>query len=201
MSKLRCAYSFAALVILALAAPTAHGDAYSDAVQALNPTHYYRLNETAIGAVTDVGSAPINGTHEGNGVAAPTEVPLIGEITGYPGVPGPDAVYKYNPETMVLTTIPLPGFDASNRALFSNNGLAVNLGPALGAQGQNLFAHTTMTVATWFKVPNVDSLGEPMPGVLETQFGVSTGGGDRLWTNNFPSQDLPGTSALDTSRT
>ncbi len=199
MSLHRASTWFVVLTVLTLAAPTVRGDAYSDAVQALNPTHYYRLDETTIGTVTDIGSAPIHGQHEGNGLAAPDEVPLLGEITGYPGVPGPNAVYKYNPETMELTTIPLPGFDASNRALFTNNGLAVNLGPALGPQGENWFAHTTMTVATWFKVPNVDALGEPNPGVQETQFGVSTGGGDRLWTNNFPSQDLPTDSLLNTS--
>jgi hypothetical protein len=175
-------------------APPVFGDAYSDAVTALNPTHYYRLDETTIGTVTDIGAAPINGMHEGVGVdaSAPTP-PELGEGLGQVGVAGPDNVYKYDPVTQILTTIPLPGFSPANRALFNNDSLAVNLGAPLGA---NRFAHTTMTVATWFKFPNSDL---SMPGVVETPFGPGNGGGDRLFTNNFPSADAPGTSALDTS--
>jgi len=169
-------------------------DAYSDAVTALNPTHYYRLDETTLGAVIDTGSNPINGMHEGDGVdaSAPTP-PALGDGLGQVGVAGPDNVYKYDPDTAVLTTIPLPGFSPNNRAIFNNDSLAINLGAPLGA---NRFAHTTMTLATWFKFPNSDL---SQPGVVETVFGPGNGGGDRLFTNNFPSADSPGSSALDTS--
>ena len=182
-----------------LSCGTALGDSYSDAVAALNPTHYYRLNETAIGTVTDIGSSPINGVHEGNGDMAPNPIPPVADVgpdytgVGYVGAPGPDVVYKFDGTT--VTQIPLPGFDASNRSLFANGGLAVNLGPARGPGGEGRFAHTTMTLAAWFKVTaNPDA-----PGEVEQQFGVATQGGERLWTNNFAGQDLPGSSALDTS--
>jgi hypothetical protein len=131
--------------------------------------------------------------HEGVGVDASAPPAELGDGNGQVGVAGPDNVYKYNPVTQVLTTIPLPGFSPANRALFNNDSLAVNLGAPLGA---NRFAHTTMTVATWFKFPNADLT---MPGVVETPFGPGNGGGDRLFTNNFPSADSPGSSALDTS--
>jgi hypothetical protein len=174
------------------------GDAYSDAVMALSPTHYYRLDETTIGTVTDIGTNPIHGMHEGQGDMAPNPIPPLPDSdpftgVGFVGAPGPDVVHKFDGAT--VTEIPLPGFDAANRSLFANGGLAVNLGPALGPNGENLFAHTTMTVAGWFKVtadPNA-------PAEVEQQFGLASQGGERLWTNNFPSMDLPGTNDLDTS--
>ena len=129
----------------------------------------------------------------------PNPIPPVADVgpdytgVGYVGAPGPDVVYKFDGTT--VTQIPLPGFDASNRSLFANGGLAVNLGPARGPGGESRFAHTTMTLATWFKVTaNPDS-----PGEVEQQFGVASQGGERLWTNNFASMDLPGTSDLDTS--
>jgi hypothetical protein len=189
----RCASTLTALALLTLTVPTARGDAYSDAVNALNPTHYYQLNETTIGTVTDTGSHPINGTHEGVGVNAADPEVFLSEGLGQVGVAGPDAVYKYDPISTVLTTIPLPGFSPANRAIFNNDSLAVNLGNPLVANG---FAHTTMTIAAWFKFPNQDLT---QPGVIETVFGPGNGGGDRLFTNNFGGQDSPGTSALDTS--
>lgn len=185
-----------AIVGPALAIRAARADAYSDAVQALSPTHYYRLDEIAIGAVLDTGTAPINGVHEGVGVMAADPARVVGDGAGQVGVAGPDVVYKYNPVTQVLTTIPLTGFSPANRALFNNDSLAVNLGEPFGPQGQNLFAHTTMTLAAWFKFPNADPT---QPGVLETPFGPGNGGGDRLFSNNFPGEDLPGTNALDQS--
>ncbi len=179
--------------LLAADAGVTRGDAYSDAVLALSPTHYYRLDETVIGTVADIGAFPVNGTHEGIGANAADPEVLLGDGLGQVGVPGPDNVYKYDPVTTVLTTIPLPGFSPSNRAIFNNDSLAINLGAPLGA---NRFAHTTMTLATWFKFPNSDMT---QPGVIETPFGPGNGGGDRLFTNNFNGEDAPGTSALDTS--
>lgn len=185
-----------AFVVEALAIRTVRSDAYSDAVQALSPTHYYRLDETTIGTVTDTGTSPINGVHEGVGVIATAPAREVQDGSGQVGVAGPDKAYKYNPATQVLTTIPLTGFSPDNRALFNNDSLAVNLGAPFGPQGQNLFAHTTMTLAAWFKFPNADPT---QPGVVETIFGPGNGGGDRLFSNNFPGADLPGTSALDQS--
>jgi hypothetical protein len=175
------------------------GDAYSDAVAALNPTHYYRLNETTIGTVTDTGSMPIHGMHEGSGDMAPNPIPPVADAApdyigvGYVGAPGPDVVYKFDGAT--VTEIPLPGFDASNRSLFANGALAVNLGPALGPGGEKRFAHTTMTFAAWFKV----TADPDAPGQVEQQFGLASQGGERLWTNNFDGQDAAGSSDLDTS--
>ena len=74
---------------------------YPSAVQALNPTHYYRLDETAMGAVADTGTAPIPAQHEG--LFPPAEI----------GTTGPA----------------VPGFDANNRALFDNDAGGVRLGP------------------------------------------------------------------------
>ncbi len=194
MKRLKTAGLFAAgLGVCSLACATARGDAYSSAVMALNPTHYYQLNETTIGSVTDSGAFPIAGTHEGVGSNAADPEVFLGDGLGQVGVAGPDNVYKYDPVTAILTTIPLPGFSPSNRAIFNNDSLAVNLGNPLVANG---FAHTTMTMAAWFKFPNGDM---SQPGVVETVFGPGNGGGDRLFTNNFNGQDSPGTSALDTS--
>src|SRR5688572_32705820 len=94
----------AAASVSALAAPAAFGGAYSDQVEAFNPTHYYRLDETTRGAVTDSATAPpalIHGTHEGQ--FPPAEVGSFG--------------------------VPLPGFDDGNRAIFNGNAGGVNLGP------------------------------------------------------------------------
>ncbi|RIK88918.1 MAG: hypothetical protein DCC67_00075 [Planctomycetota bacterium] len=183
--------------LLVVAALCLHGDSargdYAAAVTALNPTHYYRLDETSIGTVINTGSSGLNGTHEGLGVGAPNTEPQVGDLLGYAGSAGPDAVYKWDGAN--LTTIPLPGFNAGNKSLFTNNALAVNLGAPFGPGGENRFAHTTMTVAAWFKVP-----ADPFaPAESEVQFGVSSGGGERLFTNNFEGEDLPGSSALDTS--
>lgn len=91
----------AALAAQILTAPAAIVD-YPSAVQALNPDHHYRLDETVMGTVADTGVGPlIAGAHEGP--FPPAEA----------GVAGPD----------------LPGFDANNRALFDNNAGGVNLGP------------------------------------------------------------------------
>jgi hypothetical protein len=183
----------AGVAVCALACQSTRGDAYSSAVMGLKPTHYYRLNETVIGSVTDTGEYPINGTHEGVGRNAAAPQVLLGAGMGQVGVAGPDKVYKYDPATAVLTTIPLLGFGGENRAMFNNDSLAVNLGNPLVANG---FAHTTMTLAAWFKFPNEDM---SRPGVVETPFGPGNGGGDRLFTNNVNGQDNPGTGGLDAS--
>jgi hypothetical protein len=88
-----------------MAAAVARGGPYSDAVQALGPTHYYRLDETAVGQATDTGSGPlIHGMHEG----------------------------AYPPGEVGAEGVPLPGFDAGNRSVLANNTAGVNLGPGTG---------------------------------------------------------------------
>lgn len=100
----KCAVAAAAASVWMLSASAAIVD-YPSAVSELNPTHYYRLNETAVGAVADIGSSPTPGTHEGS--FPPAEV----------AAEGPN----------------LPGLDASNNtALFNNNAGGVNLGPGTG---------------------------------------------------------------------
>ena len=74
---------------------------YPSAVEALSPTHYYRLDEITMGAVSDTGTTPIPAVHEGS--FPPAEA----------GTPGPS----------------LPGFAGNNRALFNNNAGGVRLGP------------------------------------------------------------------------
>jgi Concanavalin A-like lectin/glucanases superfamily len=98
--RLSTAFTAAALVSL-LAASAAHGGHYADTVRSFNPTHFYRLDETQQGQVTDAGTGSlIHGTHEG---AFP------------PGQVGVDGV-------------PLPGFDANNRSMLHGNAAGVNLG-------------------------------------------------------------------------
>ncbi|MBN1853589.1 MAG: hypothetical protein JW829_12730 [Pirellulales bacterium] len=101
----------------------AYSDDYSDAVNALNPAHYYRLNETVADTITptvaDTGSAPLFGIHEGN---------WSGGSNAQVHVPGPN----------------LPGFDASNGAILLHDAGAINLGDG------STFASSMMSVALWF---------------------------------------------------
>ncbi len=73
---------------------------YPSAVQAMNPTHYYRLDETAMGAVSDTGTAPSPAQHEGS--FPPAEVGGVGPAVS--------------------------GFAAGNKALYNNDGGGVALG-------------------------------------------------------------------------
>jgi Concanavalin A-like lectin/glucanases superfamily len=96
-------YLRAGLLLFSVAclATTATAD-YDAAVLALNPSHYWRLNETAEGmAVDSVGG--LNGTHQGT----------FGEGFGQIGVLGP----------------PVPGLEPSNLAFGANNFASVGLGP------------------------------------------------------------------------
>jgi hypothetical protein len=143
---------------------------YSDAVLATNPTHFYQLDETSVGAPrldgsgnkiptrsgaggfqydgpavdTGVTDTPINGFYEGFWSGIDTERPRVGTV----GFAGPA----------------FPGFDANNRSLDINDAGSVNLGP-----GSN-FAASTMTVSFWMKGRNAHT-------------------GDRYWTNNQASGD------------
>lgn len=94
---------------------------YPAAVQALNPTHYWRLNETTVDTsmatvVDSVGN--LNGTHAGD----------FGPSEGEVGVSGP----------------PVAGLSEDNVAFGANNWASVDLGP--GAD----IAASTMTFAGWF---------------------------------------------------
>ena len=59
------------------AASTAHAS-FSNAVLNLQPDHYYKLDETTPGVVTDFGTHPINGMHEGTPTVGADGVPLPG---------------------------------------------------------------------------------------------------------------------------
>jgi hypothetical protein len=146
----------------------AQAEDYPKAVLALEPDHYYRLNESELGSprldengnpvpvadaggiqyddvVTDSGVSPtlIDGYHEGR--FDPQDAsPQLG-LVGVQG-PGPG----------------LCGFDdATNLAFYANNAASINLGP--GSE----FADDVMTVAAWFTANGSD-------------------GGDRIFTNNRP---------------
>jgi hypothetical protein len=82
----------------------ARGDVpdYPAAVIALTPDHYYRLDETSPGTVTDVGASPIDGAHAGDFGAT-------GAVVGVEGVS-------------------LPGFSGGNKAFWAHGAGAVNLG-------------------------------------------------------------------------
>ena len=147
---------------------------YSNAVLALHPDHYYRLNEAEFGTVFDNVTNAIEGKHEGM-IGSDS---ILGDDTGQVGVSGP---------IFAADGSPLLGFDADNRALFSNNGLAVNLG-----HGQE-FAHTTMTVAMWFRAP----CDENNPGTRFCADGLFGGVGDRIWTNNLERKNTGGGSDID----
>ena len=51
---------------------------YPSAVDALNPTHHYRLDETVFGSVADTGVSPLAGMHEGAPEIGAPGVPLEG---------------------------------------------------------------------------------------------------------------------------
>jgi hypothetical protein len=159
-----------ALALLGSATWAGRADAsgmYSDAVLSLSPTHYYQLDETALGPArldgngnklpirsgqgggfqydgpvldSGVGTA-INGFYEGFFAGVDT-----GQVATV-GAPGPD----------------FPGFDANNRAFDANDKGSINLGPGIN------FASNVMTVAFWMKVNGSQ-------------------GGDRLFTNNIGSE-------------
>jgi hypothetical protein len=75
---------------------------YESAVLALNPTHYWRLNETTQGSAIDAVGG-LNGTHQGFFDTG------LGEV----GVPGP----------------PVSGLEPGNLAFGANNFASVGLGP------------------------------------------------------------------------
>jgi hypothetical protein len=139
----------------------AHASAYSDAVLALNPSHYYRLDETVADQtqqlVTDFETGPgpsIHGRHEGPFEDGPPPPPPVPAGIGYAGAPGAALRLADASERA------LPGMSPNNLSLFNNNSSGVNLGPG------NNFATDTMTVAMWFRGPG----------------GVQVG--DRIFTNN-----------------
>ena len=101
---------------------TSHDAPHAGAVNALSPTHYYRLNESSFDTgsptVVDVGMSPVTSQHEGN-------FP--------PAVAGSNGVW-------------MSGFEKGNLALSHNDAGAVDLG-----SGGN-FAAEQMTFSIWFKV-------------------------------------------------
>ncbi len=157
-----------------LLAPANAGN-YSNAVLRLDPTHYYRLNETSDGEVIDVGTMPTNAQHQGD--FGDEDDLFVGSGFAVVGAPGPDVTWDGEA---------LKGFEPDNVSLFTNNSGSVDLGP-----GQD-FADPVMTVAMWFKVP----CQEDAPGV-ECQGPPASTGGERLFTTNFPSQNTGGETELD----
>ena len=175
-------------LLLSLLANTCWAGNYEDAVLALEPTHYFQLNEILeTEPIVDLGSDPIVATHEGDFLdsSEPIDPPLVfddmlGQI-GYPLSPLQTTDPFVNKDG-----IPFLGFDDDNRGIFNNGAAAVNLGP-----GRDM-ADPTMTVAMFFRVPcNPDVPGEECTG------GPASQGGERIWSNNFPSSDTGGETFLD----
>lgn len=141
--------------------------AYNDAVAALQPDHWYHLDEDVDeagpfvggGAAVDSGFAGtlIDGVYEGDFDFTPDGT------LGFAGAPGP----------------PLPGFDASNTALDANGKSAVDLGTNVP------WSNSVMTVATWFQVGNGfpggsdggDRIWTNNQGSSATSFQLTLGGG------------------------
>lgn len=100
---------------------TSHDAPHARAMDALSPTHYYRLNEpsddTSNATVVNIGMSPVIGQHAGSFPAA---------------VAGTNGVW-------------MPGFEKGNKGLSHNDAGTVNLG-----DGSN-FAAEQMTVSLWFK--------------------------------------------------
>ena len=75
---------------------------YATELLSLNPDHYYQLNETTAGAVTDSGTNPLSATHAGTFGVGGAEVGVTG--------------------------VTLPGFVANNKALSCNDMGGIQLG-------------------------------------------------------------------------
>lgn len=148
----------ATLLIFACGVASVHAQdpPYAQTVKYLQPTYYYRLNETDIetGAVDSMGNGP-TGTYNGDYGFGGPEV----------GAPGPDYLIDGGRWTVSLEwddvgdEIDIVGLGDDNVAHASNNQGHITLGDG------NLFASEAMSVSLF-------ALGGPAQG------------GDRLFTNN-----------------
>src|SRR6187401_3249522 len=100
--------------LIAMSVPSARAAAYQDAVNALNPSFYYQLNETSTaGGVIDSTGHAAPGTYNGDYINGP---PMVGG-------PGPLEVYG---------GLAVPGVGgAANKAHYSNNAGHIILGPGV----------------------------------------------------------------------
>ncbi|MDZ4781476.1 MAG: PA14 domain-containing protein [Planctomycetia bacterium] len=126
--------------------------AYSDAVISLNPTHFYQLDETAIGAPRLDGGGNKKGTASGVG-GFQYDGPVIDTGTSGSPINGFYEGFFNGIDPAPFATIgaagpQFPGFDANNRAFDANDRGSINLGP-----GSN-FAANAMTVSYWFAAGN-----------------------------------------------
>ncbi len=177
----------ATTLLTALGLALSAGASYQSEVLSLNPSHYWQLNETAIGtAVDSAGSA--NGTHAGD--FDPGSNPqFYGSGFGEVGVEGPDNA---------------PGLGQNNLAFGAYDAASIDLGA-----GSN-FANATMTVALWFQVgfgfpagsDGGDRLWTNNQTDPNTSFQITLGAGANLViglnpaNNNFPAAGLPSGSAV-----
>ena len=151
---------------------------YPAAVTALRPNHYYCLDETSVGTVTDIGTSPINGAHAGD----------FGVGVGAVGVQG----------------VTLPGFPGENKAFLANRAAAVNLGagssfaqdtmtvalwfknptPSGGGDPSDRLFQNNATTA-----PLTIATSTSLDGTIHVATGIATGDGvqlspSRLWLLN-----------------
>ena len=124
-----------ALLVSVLSASAAIVD-YPSAVDALHPTHHYRLDETTFGAVTDTGTNPLAAMHEGAPEVGAPGVPLEGfGSTNYAlfdndagGVNlGPGSSFASNVMTVAMWFQAPGGVQVGDR-IFTNNIVRLNGG-------------------------------------------------------------------------
>lgn len=138
------------------------------AIQALSPTHYYRLNEatanTATASVIDSGGVPMTAAH-------------VGDFSAGGAWAGANGVW-------------LPGFEKGNAGLFHNDAGAVKLGNMID------FSPSTMTVSLWFKATDPTAPGGITDRLFQNNAGTNrlTIG---LWDGKGLAIDVGGTSTSD----
>ena len=128
----------AAAAIVVITAGQSSAGAYRDAIAALQPDHWYHLDEDA----TEVGIGFGGGTAVDSGFAGT-------QIDGtYGGITAADDNYDPATGNAAQPGPPLPGFDPSNVSFDANNKASISLGPNAA------WSNSVMSVATWFKVGN-----------------------------------------------
>ncbi|XAM00837.1 PEP-CTERM sorting domain-containing protein [Phycisphaeraceae bacterium D3-23] len=181
VSEIKSSYRLVAALALAAGLPlSASAQDYQDAVNALNPDHYWQLNETTVGTAVDSAGSE-NGTHAGN-YNGPGQFYMSG--FGEVGVDGPDNA---------------PGLGDDNLAFAAYDAASIGL-----SDGSN-FANSTMTVAMWFQVgvgfpggsDGGDRLWTNNQTDPNTSFQITLGAGANLVIglnpalNGFPGAGLP----------
>ena len=153
---------------------TAQNDLYSRQVLVLNPTHYYRLDETdPTDPAANIGSDGTPGTYWGNVLPAGSSIGVNDRIAEV--------------EAESPTVDGFAGLGPDNTSFYPNDGGAVKLGDtSQGLTGTQL-ADPVMTVSLFFK-----SHCNPLDQNQGCTGPPASSGGERLWSNNTPAIDAGG---------